>query len=134
VGEDSEAAIVKLTTEQFDARFDLRLEVATSLPFDRERRKLEAKELFTLLNLPFLEPLLDAYERPDKAEIIEKVEAYQLILAMQEKLAAEQSNLQESADGEQARQTEEVQPGRQPDSAGPAGPAPGARVGAVAGA
>jgi hypothetical protein len=134
VGEGSEAAIVRLTAEQFDARFDLRLEVGSSLPFSVEQRKQEALTLYQLLGVPFLEALLDAFERDDKAEILSKVESWQMLLAAQERLAAEQSNLQETADGEQARQTQDVQPGRQSNSAGPAGPAPGAPVGAVAGA
>jgi len=124
-GPDSEGAIARLTQDQFDARFDLRLEVTTTLPFDRERRKQEALTLFQLLGVPFLEPLLDAFERQDKEEVMEKVEAYQMLLAMQEQLAQAQAQTEEIANGQQG-QTQEVQPGRQPDSGpGPAGPATG---------
>lgn len=99
-GPGTEAGIAKLTEDQFSARFDLRLEVATSLPFDRERRKVEAMELYNVLSVPFLSQLLDAYERPDKDEILKKVMGYQAILAaMQAEQAKQETAQQEIADG-----------------------------------
>jgi len=91
-GPNLDAQIAQLDQTAFNARFDLRLEVATSLPFDRERRKREAMELYGILGVPFLEQLLDAYERDDKADVLQKNAAYQMIVEMlnKQKAATEQ--------------------------------------------
>jgi len=117
-GPGAESAITQLTPEQFEARFDLRLEVATALPFDRERRKEEALKLYEVIGIPFLPQLLDAFERPDKDEIIAHNEAQQMILAMLERAKqAEDSAMQQlTAQGD----TENGETRQTPESGQPA--------------
>ena len=123
-GPATEGIAQRLTQESFDARFDLRLEVATTLPFDRERRKDDALTLYGVIGMPFLEALLDAFERKDKEDILERVEAHQQILAMIEAAKQAVQQTEETIDG-QGRQTQEVQSERKPNSA-PAGQPAGA--------
>ncbi len=99
-GPGAESAAAKLTAEQFDARFDLRLEVATAMPFDRERRKEEAIALYGVIGVPFLPQLLDAFERPDKDEILAANDAHQMIQAMLERQKQTQDETMEQLSGQ----------------------------------
>ena len=69
-----------------NAKYDLKFDVISQLPFDRERKKAEAKELFSILGLPMLERLLSAYEIENPEELIKKVEAWQALNAMAEQM------------------------------------------------
>jgi len=88
-GTQAQGLVAKLKESDFNARFDLSLEVVTNLPFDRDLRKNDAKELYQILGAPYLSDLLDAYEVPDKEVLLSKVEAYQAILASQQALSDE---------------------------------------------
>lgn len=77
------ARVATLSGQQFDARFDLKLAVATDLPFDRDRRKADAQVLFKELGVAYLEPLLEAFDVADKDKILGRVKAHQMILAAQ---------------------------------------------------
>jgi len=87
--------MMELDATQFDAKYDLRLQVATDLPFDRDTRKNEARELYEILGIPFLEQLLDAYERKDKDEILANAQAYQAMVAAVEALKAREEEVAE---------------------------------------
>ena len=93
-GEGS-AQMMALDATQFDAKYDLRLQVATDLPFDRDTRKAEARELYEILGIPFLEQLLDAYERKDKDEILANAQAYQAMMAAVEAMKAREEDVAE---------------------------------------
>jgi hypothetical protein len=116
VGPGNAGKLVKITPESLDAKYDLRLDVITDLPFDRDRRKAEAKELYEIIGPPYTERLLEAYEVPDKDDLLKKIDAWQMIEAAQK--VAEQKQKQGEQPNGQA--TGQEAPG------GAAGPAAGA--------
>lgn len=86
-----------MSQEALDARFDLRLKVTSEQPYDQGLRREQAKELYALLGLPFIEELLDEYDDliGDKDELLQKIGAYQALLA-----AMEQQKQQGEADAQ----------------------------------
>jgi hypothetical protein len=93
VGDEQKARVAAVMEGDLDARFDLKLEVGTSLPFDRERRKAEAKDLFALLGPVYLPDLLDAYEVKNKQRILDQLPIFQQAQAIieQQQAMAEQA-------------------------------------------
>ena len=79
VGEQHANKVAQLTPEVLDVRFDLKLHVEDAMPFSKMARKQEAKEVFDALaatvgvSTVALNNLLDAYDAPNKEEIIEEV-------------------------------------------------------------
>ena len=96
-GKGQAARIAAIEQEQLDARFDLKLEVGTSLPFDRERRKADARELYGILGDVYLERLLDAYEEKDAERILQQRPAFVLARQIIEQQAAQQQSQQQAA-------------------------------------
>ena len=91
-GDDAAGVLMKAVPEDaLEARFDLRLKVTSELPFDQERRKMEAKELYALLGLPFISQLLEEYADivGDQDELLEKIDAYRALVAAVEQKRAE---------------------------------------------
>lgn len=87
VGDKNADLVHAIQAGEKSVRFDIGLEIGTSLPYDQDKTRNEAMSLFEVIGLPFLPMLLDAFDREDKDEILEAVEAYQMI---QEQLAAQE--------------------------------------------
>lgn len=87
LGEKNADTIHEIKESDADVRLDVGLEVTTSLPFDQEKSKTEALAIYDRLGIPFLPQLLDAFDREDKDEILEAVQAWQML---QEQLAAKE--------------------------------------------
>lgn len=83
VGEKGAMQVQAMTQEMIDAKFDIKMEVTTALPFDKERRRLERIELFKMLmesfgpqaGLPLLPNILDLFDIEKKDEILEQITA-----------------------------------------------------------
>jgi len=88
-GEEHQAMAMRIPEGVCDVQFDVRLRVGTDLPLDQQMRKAEYRELYEMLGPPILEEVLDAYNVPNKAEILQRVQAWQMIQqAMAEQEAA----------------------------------------------
>lgn len=74
VGEDKRADIAQLDQESLDVRFDIDLDVGRALPHDQEREQVKARELFELLGPALTDRLLDAYEVPNKDDILLRID------------------------------------------------------------
>ncbi|HUU85394.1 MAG TPA: hypothetical protein VM243_17990, partial [Phycisphaerae bacterium] len=104
VGDQDSESVYRIQSGDLSARFDITLDVGTSLPFDQDKTRQEAMDLFTAIQnggggLAGLEMLLDAYEREDKDEILKKVAAWQMIeAALAEQQAAEEGAEQPTGD------------------------------------
>jgi hypothetical protein len=72
IGEDGEEGVQALQQSDFDAQFDLDLDVGRALPFDEEREQAKSAELMELIGPipPIIERVLDAYGVRDKDEVI----------------------------------------------------------------
>lgn len=81
-GQGAVARSLALTGELLDARFDLRLDVGTSLPFDKEQKRIEATELFKMFGPAMSEYVLDAYDVPDKDKMLGLLGDWQAIQQM----------------------------------------------------
>ena len=103
MGEDGADTAVRISQGMLSAKYDIGLEIGTSMPFDQELERQQAGELFGLIGMSFLPQLLDAYEREDKDEILEAHQAYQMFLQFQAAMEAEQ-------DAMEAEQPEGAQP------------------------
>jgi len=79
LGEDEAVAFMKVSQSLLDLEFDVTLEVVTTLPFDTEREKLDAMEVYKILGPPFLPRLLEAMQVADRDRIIQGNEAWQMI-------------------------------------------------------
>ena len=96
VGEDKRATVAQVTADALSAKFDIRLDVGTALPFDREKKKLEYAELFkTLAALPgaavaFLPQLLEVYEIPEAEQILAQVQQTIAVQQQQQLMAQAQ--------------------------------------------
>lgn len=71
IGESGDIGEAVLAGDMIDARFDIDLEVSTTMPFDTERRKQDAMALFGVLGPAYLEQLLSAYEVKDSDKVME---------------------------------------------------------------
>lgn len=78
VGEDQAEHGYEVVEGDFDADFDLKLEVGTSLPFDEERKKEEALTLLQTIGPAFTEKVLDAFNIANKDEILQKIPVFTL--------------------------------------------------------
>lgn len=96
-GEGSTAQVVQVMAEHLSAKFDIMLEVGTSLPFDRERKKQDAQTLFGLLGPAYLLQLLDAFEVKDKDAILAKLPVFQMV----EQIMAQQQQAGQPGGGPQ---------------------------------
>lgn len=83
---DVDGAEFPIERVMLSARFELNIEVAEELPYDRERRKADALELFdklAILGMPdlALEWLVKAFDTPDAEELLLKIKERQEALA-----------------------------------------------------
>lgn len=92
IGEQNADRVAVLQQTDIDARFDLSLEVTTTLPFDTERTKQDAAALFGIIGMPYLRRLLEAYDVHDIDELLQATQAWQML---QQQLA-----LAEEAEGQ----------------------------------
>lgn len=101
-GEWGDGRMVEFMDEYRDIEFDIKLEVGTALPFDRERKR---QELLMLLGGPFAnnpklkDMLLDAFEIRDKKGVLKADAEYQQFLAFQQQLEAMAQQEQAGAAG-----------------------------------
>lgn len=86
-GERHQGTAAMIPEGACEVRFDVKLRVGTELPHDQEKRKLDYRDLFGLLGPAVLPELLDAYRVPNKAEVLARVQAWEMI---QQAMAAEQ--------------------------------------------
>ena len=93
-GDEQAPRIAQMTPEAIDARFDLKLDVTTSLPFDQQRQKQDARELFEILGPAYLRKLLEAYEVTDIEEILRMSQAWMMIQQALEQQQAQQEGAQ----------------------------------------
>lgn len=93
-GERDADSVYQITAGEKTARFDVALEVSTTLPYDEDKEQNEALALFEALGPAYAEALLDAFKNEDKEEILEKYQAWQMI---QQALAAQKEGGGEAA-------------------------------------
>ena len=62
IGEEGGPLIASMDPTQVDAKFDLKMEITPTLPFDEQRRQQNAVQMFQLLGMPYLKRLLEAYD------------------------------------------------------------------------
>ena len=85
LGENSVQSVMEFGSQsEFDAKFDLRLEVGTALPFDQERKKNESLTLMQQIGPAYLPWLLDTFDVPNKEELLAGNDIVQIIQALQE--------------------------------------------------
>lgn len=97
VGEEHADTVAQITSGMKDIRFDIDLEIGTSLPFDRERKKEEALKLFQAIGPAMMPELLKDFERKDAEEILARApmwQAFEQFMAQQEE--AQKAQQQES--------------------------------------
>jgi hypothetical protein len=85
VGEESRESGVEVMEGDFDAEFDLKLEIGTALPFDEERKQQKSMQMFEMVGPPYMRRLLEAFDEPDIEDLLARVETWQMI---EEQLAA----------------------------------------------
>jgi len=105
---------VEATKQFLDAHFDLQLDVTVGLPFDEEKQRIDAQQIFGFIGLPYLDRLLEAYDVKNKDELLEKVDVWQLIqdiMALDGGLEGLQQLIQQ-LEAQQAAQEEQAQGGQ----------------------
>jgi len=103
VGEENADTVYRITREFLATKFDIKLEVGTTLPFDQDVEKREAMQLFGVVGVPYLKRLLEAYEVSNIEEVLKEHGEYQAFLQFQAQLEAEQAAMeQEPAETEEA--------------------------------
>jgi len=107
LGEEKREAAYAVMEGDFDIELDIKLQVGTALPFDEERKKMEALQLYNILGPPFLKRLLEAFKQGNIQELLQQTDAW---VAIQEELQAEGV---EAGDGEQ--NVDQQAPGMSPD-------------------
>ena len=83
-GDEHQGSAMRMPDGANDVRFDVKLRVGTDLPFDQEIRKREYNELFGLIGPAILPELLDAYNVPNKAQVMKRFDAWVKIQEMEE--------------------------------------------------
>jgi len=62
-----------VTEQMLSGYYDVTLDVAMAMPFDAQRKQAEAQTLFDAIGVHYLPELLDAFEVPNKEEILQRV-------------------------------------------------------------
>ena len=109
-----------LEASDFDAKFDISLEVGSALPFDEDRKKAEAERLFAQIGEPFLERLLDAFSVPNKEEILVNHQAWMMIQQVVEQTGQMPTPDPVGSTNEPAEETMAAGAGEAPLQEGPA--------------
>lgn len=79
----------------FNVEMDIELDVTSTLPYENERRKQEALQLYQILGPAYIDRVLDAYEVKNKDEILDKIAAWQQIqqiMTMQQEIEKSKGN------------------------------------------
>jgi len=85
MGEQNRAKIVQFMSEgDFQAKFDLTLEMGTALPADEDKKKNEALTLSNLVGPAFLSRLLEAFNVRDPEELLQGNEIAQVLAMLDE--------------------------------------------------
>jgi hypothetical protein len=98
LGEDNQAGGMKISQEMNAFRFDVELEVGSTLPFDEEIRKEEILKLTEIFGPAMYLELLRAFKVPNPKEILQQNElfqAFQKYVQQQEQLAERQQKMGE---------------------------------------
>jgi len=88
VGEGQRTAAAAIAAGACEAHFDVAMKITQALPFDRERMRQEAKELFGEIGPAYLPELLEAYGVKNKDAVLARVTEYQAFLAWQKQMEA----------------------------------------------
>jgi len=84
LGPQNRQGLLQITEKIKKARFDVKLEVATTLPYDRERSKQDYLTLAQVLGVPAVLPeLLKAFDIPNANEVMQRVTAWQQLQEFQ---------------------------------------------------
>lgn len=111
MGEKGAPTAVAITQGMLDARYDIALEVGTSMPYDQELERQKATELYGLIGVPYLPQLLAAYEVQDAEKVLKAHAEYQMFLQFEAALEAEQQEAeQQGAEQQGASQQQPAQP------------------------
>jgi hypothetical protein len=102
-GEAQRGAAVAIAEGACDARFDVVMKIGVGLPFDRERTRKEAKELFEIIGAPYLPELLEAYSVANKDSVLARVQAWQEFQAYLAARAQQDVADAQAAEAERAR-------------------------------
>ncbi|HUX17197.1 MAG TPA: hypothetical protein VMW52_12040 [Phycisphaerae bacterium] len=113
LGEKERTGVMELTNDIFEIKYDVNLEVTTALPYDKERKKAEAREILEVVGIGYLPEYLELHDVKDVDDQLAKHEVYQRVLA-----EMEQEQAQAEAEAEQA-QEEEPEPPIPPGYTGP---------------
>jgi len=85
--------IVEIVPEMMSVQYDLRLEVGTAMPQDREKKQMQFLQLYPLVGEAMLPELLEIFEVLEAEEILERHQLWQQFLQyveMMEQQAQEQ--------------------------------------------
>jgi len=80
LGESGMQRAITISQKHKTVKFDVEVEAGSTLPYDKEAKKVHARELFGILGVPYLPDLLDAYEVRNKDEMLQKHQEYQMFL------------------------------------------------------
>ncbi len=93
--EKLKASVIELGQTDIDASIDLDLEIASDLPYDREREKIEADKLFSVVGLPYMPAYLEAYQVKNADELLAQMPDW--IAYQQFRMAQDEADKQEQA-------------------------------------
>ena len=96
IGKDGAPTAVRITQGMLDAKFDIALEIGTSLPFDQEIEQQKALTLFQTVGLAYLPQLLKAFEVKDINKVLAAHAEYQAFLQFQQALEQEQAEAEKT--------------------------------------
>lgn len=95
-GKDFMSRSAEVTAALLNLEFAIKLEIGTSLPFDREKKKQDMERLAAILGaIPMAERLLEAFEVDKPEEILERIEGYQQFMAFLEQKRQEQEQAEQ---------------------------------------
>lgn len=75
---DSQMTAINITRQLKDVKFDVEVEAGSTLPNDKQQKKVDAQEVFGLVGLPYLPNVLEAYEVKNIDGILKEHQEYQL--------------------------------------------------------
>jgi hypothetical protein len=79
LGESGQASVVEISQGHRDVTFDVEIEAGSTLPYDKQARKLDVQYLFSILNRAVLPELLEIYSDvvKNKEEVMQRDQLWQ---------------------------------------------------------
>ncbi|NIA16703.1 MAG: hypothetical protein GWP08_21845, partial [Nitrospiraceae bacterium] len=112
VGEKHASTVSQISEEMQFTRYDLEMTVTTAMPYDKEKRRMDAKDLFTMVGMPALKELTDAYDDiiDDPEDFLGRVDAFNELILLKERAEAEATAALQQQQQQPQQATTEPQP------------------------